>query len=176
MKKQQKPILVLAMIMAFIAVALFLPVLISAGEVRFNDLGNGTIHDSTTGLIWLKDANCFGYIVFDAANAAAASLASGQCGLTDGSTAGDWRLPTKEEWQAFIDTNYADPVLSNAAGTNKWSQGDAFDNVQKSKSYWSSTTSVDSTSVAWFMHMGGGYVGKITKPYKLYVWPVHDGN
>jgi hypothetical protein len=176
MKKQQKPILVLAMITAFIAVDLFLPVLISAGEVRFNDLGNGTVQDSTTGLIWLKDANCFGRMFFDAANAAAASLASGQCGLTDGSTAGDWRLPTKEEWQAFIDTNYTNPVLSNAAGTNKWSQGDAFDNVGKHKGFWSSTTSVDSTSVVWYVNMGDGLMGKLTKRYNVTVWPVRDGN
>ncbi len=175
MKKQQKPILVLAMITAFIAVDLFLPVLISAGEVRFNDLGNGTVQDSTTGLIWLKDANCFGLMSFDAANAAAASLGSGQCGLTDGSSAGDWRLPTKEEWQAFIDTNYTKPALSNAAGTNKWSQGDAFDNVQN-WSYWSSTTYVGSTNVAWFMSMSAGNVGPYSKSFKAYVWPVRDGN
>jgi len=175
MKKQQKPILVLAMITAFIAVDLFLPVLISAGEVRFNDLGNGTVQDSTTGLIWLKDANCLGRMVFDAANTAAASLASGQCDLTDGSTAGDWRLPTNEEWQAFINTNYTKPALSNAAGTNKWSQGDAFDNVQN-YGYWSSTTNVGTTNVAWYMGMSDGNVGYASKSYKDYVWPVRDGN
>jgi hypothetical protein len=114
-------------------------------------------------------------MVFDAANTAAASLASGQCGLTDGSTAGDWRFPINEEWKAFIDTNYTKPVLCNAAGTNKWSQGDAFDNVQN-WDYWSSTTYVGTTNVAWLMNMSDGHVDHGSKSFKVYVWPVSDGN
>ena len=50
----------------------------------------------------------------------AAKVADGQCGLTDGSKAGDWRLPTIKEWGAMIDKNYSAPFLSNAAGTGPW--------------------------------------------------------
>ena len=57
MKKQQKPILVLAMITAFIAVDLFLPVLISADEVKYIDRfianKNGIVWDTKTGLEWI---------------------------------------------------------------------------------------------------------------------------
>ena len=68
---------------------------------RYVNCGNGTVTDTVTGLIWLQNANCFSEI-YSAANQAAAGLAAGQCGLTDGSSAGDWRLPTKAEWQATI--------------------------------------------------------------------------
>src|SRR5262245_29769478 len=77
----------------------------NAGTNRFVDCGstglgssNGTVKDVTTGLVWLKNANCFGLTNWADANIKAAALASGQCGLTDGSKAGDWRLATKDEW------------------------------------------------------------------------------
>ncbi len=58
MKKQQKSILVLAMITVFFFFVLFLPVpSIAAEKARFTDLGNGTVRDNETGLIWLKNAN-----------------------------------------------------------------------------------------------------------------------
>jgi hypothetical protein len=97
---------------------------------RFCDMGDGTVLGIDTGLIWLKDANCFGDKTWDDAAAAAANLADGQCGLTVGSAADDWRLLTKEERRAFVDASYSNPALCNAAGTGKWSQGDAFDNVR----------------------------------------------
>jgi hypothetical protein len=59
---------------------------------RYVDCGNGTVTDTVTGLIWLKNANCFSIINHSAANQAAAGLAAGQCGLTDGSSAGDERV------------------------------------------------------------------------------------
>jgi hypothetical protein len=67
---------------------------------RYVDCGNGTVTDTVTGLVWLKNANCFGEQTYAAASQAAAGLGAGQCGLTDGSSPGDWRLPTLVEWQA----------------------------------------------------------------------------
>src|SRR5262245_6995997 len=76
----------------------------NVGTNRFVDCGttglgtsNGTVKDMQTGLIWLKNANCFGLTNWADANIKAAALASGQCGLADGSKPGDWRLPTLEE-------------------------------------------------------------------------------
>jgi hypothetical protein len=65
---------------------------------RYVDCGNGTVTDTLTGLIWLRDVHCLGRLDWAGANHAAASLQSPDCGLTDGSVAGDWRLPTKSEW------------------------------------------------------------------------------
>lgn len=49
-----------------------------------------------TGLVWLKNANC-NYADYAGANACAATLQNGMCGLTDNSSPGDWRLATKAE-------------------------------------------------------------------------------
>src|SRR5207244_12730698 len=62
-------------------------------DPRFTDNGDGTVKDNLTGLIWLKNANCFGFQTWTDALNASNTLASGACGLTDGSMAADWRLP-----------------------------------------------------------------------------------
>ncbi|MFC1813354.1 DUF1566 domain-containing protein [Thermodesulfobacteriota bacterium] len=140
---------------------------------RFSDLGNGTVRDNNSGLIWLKDAEAFGQKNWADAKAAAATLNSGEQGLTDGSSEGDWRLPTKAEWEAFVDTSYTNPALCNAAGTAKWAQGNAFIDVQ-SVYYWSSTE-FDSGN-AWVVYMYDGNVDYNVKGYNYYVWPVRSDN
>ena len=173
-----KKLLVLVVMTAFVATVLFLLGSSDgngAGGNRFVDLGNGTVRDTSTGLIWLKNASCFGKKAWQDAMDTAASLADGQCGLTDGSVAGDWRLPTGEEWEALFDTNYHGPALSNAAGTGQWSEGDAFNNVQSHR-YWSRTPYEAHSGAAWYVGMFYGYVSNSNKPYSYYVWPVRAGN
>ena len=70
---------------------------------RFTDNGNGTVTDNLTGLIWLKNASCYGQMPWTNALNVANALASGSCGLTDGSIAGAWRLPNVREMQSLID-------------------------------------------------------------------------
>ena len=71
----------------------------SATAFGTSDCGNGTVTDQLTGLIWLKDATCLGRMTYADANRAAQDLKEGDCGLTDKSVAGHWRLPTLSEWQ-----------------------------------------------------------------------------
>lgn len=148
---------------------------------RFCDMNNGTVLDMDTGLIWLKNANCFGKQDWRTAEGYARSLAGGQCGLTDGSAAGDWRLPTVSEWEAFIEpTRFQNPALSNAAGDDQWSEGDAFTNVEydfQSK-YWSSThTYVTDTVISGsFIKLYYGTIGSEWEGYENYAWPVRNGN
>ena len=59
---------------------------------RFTDNGNGTVTDSLTNLIWLKNANCFETRMWAQALTDCNGLASGSCGLTDGSSAGDFLI------------------------------------------------------------------------------------
>lgn len=145
----------------------------SVNNCRFCDLGNGTVRDNDSGLIWLKDAEAFGQMNWDSAMNAAATLNSGEKGLTDGSSEGDWRLPTNEEWGAFVVGRYTEPALCNAAGTSQWTQGDAFIDVQ-SYLYWSSTEYV--AGVAFFGGLNDGFVGYDSKDRSYYVWPVRSDN
>ena len=70
---------------------------------RFVDNLNGTVTDNATGFIWLKNASCFGLQNWFPAITSANTLAAGACGLTDGSTAGQWRLPNVKELQSLFD-------------------------------------------------------------------------
>ena len=83
---------------------------------RFVDCGNGTVTDNQSGLVWLANADCIGSLDWYEAMAAVASLADLEadgaclglttkecdCGLSDGSSPGEWRLPTVTEWEAMI--------------------------------------------------------------------------
>jgi hypothetical protein len=92
---------------------------------RYVDCGNGTVTDTVTGLIWLRDAACLGQADWATANTTAASLEHGDCGLSDGSRAGDWRLATGSEWASTILRAFqlncrgagAYPSLTNNGGT-----------------------------------------------------------
>ncbi len=55
---------------------------------RFVDLNNGSVKDMLTGLIWLKNADCFGVMTWQDALHIVQNVESGWCGLTDGSSAG----------------------------------------------------------------------------------------
>jgi hypothetical protein len=71
--------------------------------VRFIDNGDGTVTDTLTALIWLKNVNCWESGNWANALSQANNLASGACGLTDGSSAGQWRLPNVNELHSLVD-------------------------------------------------------------------------
>ena len=86
--------------------------------------------------------------------AAVQSLGSGQCGLTDGSAAGAWRMPNRNEMESLEDrmeNNEAD--FFNATYVWKLSgepyQAPIFANFVGSEYYWTSTTDAADTSEAW---------------------------
>ncbi len=150
---------------------------------RFVDNANGTVTDMLTGLIWLKDASCGdlvgtnsdGQAEWATALTAASALASGTCGLTDGSVAGAWRLPSRFELESLLDLEYYHPALSNAAGTAQWTEGDVFAGVE-SYYYWSSTSVAGFPTQAWYVYLNYAFVDDFGKTVSLvYVWPVRGG-
>ncbi|MES2047795.1 MAG: DUF1566 domain-containing protein [Pseudomonadota bacterium] len=98
---------------------------------RFTDNLNGTVTDHLTGLIWLKNAQCQSAAHWDVALASANQLASGACGLTDGSTAGQWRMPNINELESLVDVSQTNPAVQSGA---------PFTNIGLTSAYWSSTT------------------------------------
>jgi hypothetical protein len=140
-------------------------------EPRFTENGNGTVTDNLTGLIWLKNANGFGPQTWANAISSANSLASGACGLTDGSHAGDWLLPNVNELESLVNSEQADSSV--------WLNGQGFTNVQADDWYWSSSTYYASgIDYAWGVYMRFGGVcfnGKSGSSTGYYVWPVRAG-
>jgi len=146
---------------------------------RFADNNDGTVTDRLTNLIWLKNADCAGTMTWYSALSYCNSLAHGDCGLVDGSSPGDWRLPNVKELQSLITFGLFDPALPNTAGTGQWVQGDPFDNVvvQAGEYAWyiSSTTQSNSDQICWHVSLATGVVDGFTKTSQLYVWPVRGG-
>jgi uncharacterized protein DUF1566 len=134
---------------------------------RFTDNGDGTVKDNLTGLVWLKNANCFGQRTWSQALTDANGLASGACSLTDGSVAGAWRLPNARELQSLINLQITFPALT---------PGHPFTGVQSIYT-WTSTTYVvpGQQNYGIAVHMGNGYVQPDIKTSPWYVWPVRGG-
>jgi hypothetical protein len=140
---------------------------------RFTDNLDGTVTDNLTGLIWLKNANCFGTRTWNNALSDCNGLSSGLCGLTDGSSAGDWRLPNLKELFSLIHFGYYNLALPNTNGNGQWTNGDPFTNVQFL--YWSSNTYLTSTNIAWDVLMVDGQVNVTGKLVDQHVWCVRGG-
>lgn len=119
---------------------------------RYIDNGDGSVTDNLTGLTWLKNANCFGPMTWNNALAKANTLLSGICNLTDGSEAGDWHMPNRNEIWSHPDSALFSNYMSDY--------------------YWSSTT-VNYNPVSAFASLGG-IVG-LSKESQGYLWPVRTG-
>lgn len=147
---------------------------------RFTDNGDGTVTDNLTGLKWIADWDCDALDGGSGVNWATAltnanNLADGACGLTDGSIAGDWRLPNRNELQSLLNMQVFNPAVPDTAGTGQWTAGDPFTNVQ-SAVYWSSTTLVNSSTGAWVVGFILGDVIANTKTIDRRVLAVSGGD
>jgi len=144
---------------------------------RFTDNLNGTVTDNFTGLTWLQDALCTalnppavngasqGGRDWVSALAAANALRSGQCGLSDGSIAGIWRLPNVNEMESLVDFSRSNPPLP---------ANNHFINIPANPIYWTSTITADYypgvNAIGEDM-----FTGKIQGDEKItpkYIWPV----
>jgi Protein of unknown function (DUF1566)/Carboxypeptidase regulatory-like domain len=131
-----------------------------SAATRFTDNNDGTVTDALTGLIWLKDAGCLGSDIWQNALTAVDALANGACGLSDHSTAGQWRLPNINELESVIDVSAANPAIS---------AGNPFANVSGGI-YWSSTSyygGAGGSDKAWTLRLSDGrYMNDTTSNVK----------
>ena len=105
---------------------------------------------------------------FEDALGVSSLLADGSCGLTDGSMAGDWRLPNIKELLSLVDYEELAPALPS---------GHPFTNVQDD--YWSSTTNARPffEFEAWVVTFTGPFTLEggsepQAKTFDFFVWPV----
>lgn len=139
---------------------------------RFTDNGDGTVTDNETGLIWLRDVGCLPVSDWSQAQQACAALKSGDCGLSDGSQPGDWRMPSIGELIGLLDYRFL-PALSNTAGSAPWRQGDPFENVSLDDLYWSATAAAQApTALAWGGAFNNGNIYNDFQSSPYHPWPV----
>jgi hypothetical protein len=136
---------------------------------RFMDNKDGTVTDNLTGLIWLKNAKCFAMMDWESARLAAKRLKVGDCGpdpaliLSDGSSAGDWRLPTMNELSALIDYGRRSPALP---------PGQVFSDFPPGY-YWSATLLDYHPQIAWIVYFESGTTCyEAIKNNAGHIWPV----
>jgi len=148
---------------------------------RFIDNGDGTVRDTLTDLYWLKNANCTdtvggvkknvgtypGTLNWARALTWSNALAEGNCGLSDGSLAGEWRLPNRRELDSLVDLGQAGPALP---------AGHPFQNVLLTRNYWSSSTDALLSTSAWYLNLSSGVTGRGGKTGGYFVWPVRDAS
>jgi hypothetical protein len=133
---------------------------------RFIDNGNGTVTDNLTGLIWMKDAGSIGAKYWVDAVQSCSTLAHGAHGLTDGSYAGDWRLPNVRELYSLVDFGHYNYALPD---------GYLFMNVMNN--YWSSTTYAGNPYNAFYLNAMNGLMASANKTgANVYVLCVRGGS
>lgn len=94
------------------------------GDDRYVSCGNGTVTDTVTGLVWMQDWLCLSYLSGESLSAVVdevGQLQDGTCQLSDNSKPGDWRLPTREDWEKTNkranELGCEAPILTDRAGT-----------------------------------------------------------
>ena len=123
-------------------------------HAELKDNNDGTITDTLQGLVWLKNASCFTAQNWSDATNNANSLSTGACGLSDKSSATNWRLPNVNE----LKTRMLDKTK--------------FTNIV-SDYYWSST--IDSTKRnAMYCVYTNGISNGLPIDSVHYVWPVRS--
>lgn len=149
---------------------------------RFKDNNNGTVTDRLTNLVWLKNARCFEPTYWYGAIDTCNNLKSGDCGLSDNSLPGDWRLPNRNELLSLIDVEIDNSQLWD---NTDLPSGHPFINVHEDKYWTSTTTNYNHPAGAWALYMYLGRMDIEGKSVSHFVWPVrsekevhhgHDGH
>ncbi len=137
---------------------------------RWCDNEDNTVTDMTTGLVWMKNANC-------TESLASITFSDGKLNWLDAVTwssvigngicvwyyseEGTWHLPTKNELAGITQ---GDEAVSS-------SEMRVFTGI-RSGYYWSATSNSGNPSKVWLVHFGDSSVSSDDKTGTNYVWPV----
>ena len=111
-------------------------------EGRFVDNGDGTVTDNCTGLTWQQET---ADIPGDDDNRVTWAEALRYCEDLEFAGHDDWRLPNVRELQSIVDYGRYNPAIDPVfSAESSW--------------YWSSSSFVDFTRVAWRVSFNVGYV------------------
>ena len=153
-------------------------------ESRWCDNEDGTVTDLTTCLVWLKAADWGSNGVWCGAHTRAGKLKAGTsgAGLSDGSVVGDWRLPTKSEFDHLLNgsPNFRCTAVNSDCSkygftgiAGRWS---AVGGATGDYGYWTSTTTAGNDSRAHYIKPATGAVSNEDKSWWYgNVWPVRGG-
>lgn len=147
----------------------------AAAGPRFKDNRDGTVTDTRTGRVWLKRASCLEERTTSEIHWELQHLAAGRCGLCDGSSPGDWRLPDRDELQSLLDPGNFSPVLP---------PGHPFSQVPDG-CYWLQPAKPGAADGFDIMYIGLGGAGlggmnacairsQSRSPVRFYVWPLRN--
>lgn len=132
---------------------------------RFLDNGDGTVTDTITDLMWLKDVNCVASMEWQAAldmvknlNADPLSL---NCKELTATGYDDWALPNRNELRSLISYSVDLPALATDFPT---------ESIQPY--YWTSTSVASHPKLAYDIYMGTGALSMSNKTAKRHMWPV----
>lgn len=148
---------------------------------RFTDNADGTVTDDLTGLMWLKDGNCFGTRnwtgALDTVDDFNTTPTNYDCYEYDefNPPHSDWRLPNIVELDSLVHAGYNEEDCGGpCGGVFSWLNTQGFDDV-RNDDYWSGTSRANQTNYAMIVYMGSSYVGSTSKISANYVWPVRAG-
>ncbi|MDQ7786428.1 MAG: DUF1566 domain-containing protein [Thermodesulfovibrionales bacterium] len=137
-------------------------------EPRFFDNGDGTVTDTLTGLIWLKDGGCLHRKNWSEALITIAALNEDpgryNCLEYSGNYT-DWRMPNVRELESML--NYG------AYDSSEWLNKSGFINIQAS-SYWTSTAAAFTNIQGWKIDVKQARVLPVKMRSNLYIWPVRN--
>ncbi len=119
------------------AVAILLVPLVAWSVGNYTDNGDGTVTDNDTGLMWMKDGAPI-IMLWQPALA--------YCEGLDLAGHSDWYLPNVKELQTLVDHSRTSPAIDT----------DYF--VSSGSAYWSSSTSAQDPSTAWYVNFYHGSV------------------
>lgn len=121
----------------------------------FVDNGNGTVSDTSTGLMWQQETPDIPMTWKQALSYCESLHLAGYK---------DWRLPSKKELRSLVDYSQYKPAIDTH-----------YFQDTLSIFYWSSTTNADSTDAAWGEHFSDGYDYSSYKDVYNYLRAVRGG-